>query len=165
MGGGPASVAAFLDRHAARLLDRTARARALELLDMERDVLRTRTSCAWFFDDVARLEPLQNLLYAAHALDLAGHGASMLEVELVTRLDHARSNDPKEGSAADMWRRQVRGPSARAPEAEEDDADEVEPTQKAPLAVARVLAEPWEGSLDAALEEIEAAPESVRHRA
>jgi alpha-amylase/alpha-mannosidase (GH57 family) len=156
LGAGPKAIGAFLDRHAARRLSREERARALELLEMERDVLRMRTSCAWFFDDVARLEPLQNLLYAAHALDLAREGAPRLEAELVTRLEEARSNDAAEGTAADIWRRAVR--TSREQPVDRD-------ARPRPLAVTRLLLEPGEGSLEDALAEIESASDSVRHRA
>ncbi len=47
------------------------RARAAELLEMERDALRMFTSCAWFFDDVG-IEARQVLRYARRAIDLAG---------------------------------------------------------------------------------------------
>jgi hypothetical protein len=68
--------------------------RGLELLEMERQVLRLFTSCGWFFDDLAGLEPLQVLRYAARALDLAGPRHSDLEEGFLSRLDGAQSNDP-----------------------------------------------------------------------
>jgi alpha-amylase/alpha-mannosidase (GH57 family) len=50
--------------------------RAQELLELERAVLRTFTSCAWFFDDVARIETRQVLRYAARALELSNASGS-----------------------------------------------------------------------------------------
>jgi alpha-amylase/alpha-mannosidase (GH57 family) len=76
--------------------------RARELLELERAVLRTFTSCAWFFDDVARIEARQVLRYAARVLELSGR-ASRLEAGLVERLGEARSNDPRAGTAADLF--------------------------------------------------------------
>ncbi len=148
-GGGADVLDAFVERRSARPLDAPERIRALALLDMERDVLRMRTSCAWFFDDVARLEPLQNLLYAAHALDLAGPAASVLEQVLVRRLESAISNDPAEGSAAQMWRTQVRG---RGPAADPETPAGASPTP----AVRRALEEPSAESVDAALAALDA---------
>jgi alpha-amylase/alpha-mannosidase (GH57 family) len=157
-GGGPDVLDAFVERRAARPLDTHERTRALELLDMERDVLRMRTSCAWFFDDVARLEPLQNLLYAAHAIDLAGVGSAMLEQVLIRRLESAMSNDPAEGSAAQMWRTRVRGkmPDGWASQTTPAGAS------GATLAVRRALGEPTEEAVDAALAALAAAASTDR---
>ena len=84
-------------------LELDAQARAIDLLEMERDALRLFTSCAWFFDDVARVEPRQVLTYAAHALQLAGPGAGHIESGFITRLADARANDPEDGTAADIF--------------------------------------------------------------
>jgi len=100
---------AFLEWHGVRGLSTREGDRAIELLEMERDLLRMDTSCAWFFDDIAGLEPLQNLLYAAHAIDMAGPAAGDAEERLVRRLEEAISNDPNEGTGADFWRASVRG--------------------------------------------------------
>ncbi len=48
--------------------------RASELLELERNALRMFTSCGWFFDDIAGIEALQVLRYAARAIELAGTG-------------------------------------------------------------------------------------------
>lgn len=78
--------------------------RAVELLEMERNVLRLFTSCAWFFEDVARVEPRQVLRYAERALELAGADGDRLRPGFVDRLAAAESNDPKAGTAADLFR-------------------------------------------------------------
>jgi len=79
------------------------RLRALELLEMERNALRLFTSCAWFFDDVARLEPRQVLRYAARAMDLAGPAGDELRPGFVERLRAAESNDAEVGTAAEVF--------------------------------------------------------------
>jgi hypothetical protein len=79
--------------------------RARTLLELERAVLRLFTSCAWFFDDVARIETRQVLRYAARVLELSGR-AARLESGFVERLAQAYSNDPRAGTAADVF---VRG--------------------------------------------------------
>lgn len=79
--------------------------RARELLELERASLRLFTSCAWFFDDVARIEARQVLRYAARVLELSGRSAR-LESGFVERLALAVSNDPRAGTAADVF---VRG--------------------------------------------------------
>ncbi len=68
------------------------RHRITEMLEMERAVLRTFTSCGWFFDDLDRLEARQILRYAGHALDLLGARGSSIETSFLDRLDQARSS-------------------------------------------------------------------------
>ena len=80
--------------------------RAQELLELERAVLRTFTSCAWFFDDVARIETRQVLRYAARAIELSGH-ATRLQNELMSGLSQAMSNVAEQGSAADLYVREA----------------------------------------------------------
>lgn len=76
---------------------------AAPLVDMERNVLRAHTSCAWFFDDFAGLEGRQALRFAARAITLAGPEAPRLEAGLLERLAAARSNDPLVGTAKDFY--------------------------------------------------------------
>jgi hypothetical protein len=109
--------------------------RALELLEMERDALRMFTSCGWFFDDIAGLEPLQVLRYAAHALQLLGPEGAAMEERLLERLAEAKSNDPDAQDAARLWQTDVL-PGAGAGSA--DSAGEAELT----AAVRAALADP-----------------------
>ncbi|MHB1192236.1 MAG: alpha-amylase/4-alpha-glucanotransferase domain-containing protein [Longimicrobiales bacterium] len=110
---GAATLHRLVEEHARRPLEPEETQRALQLLAMERDALRMFTSCGWFFDDIAGLEPLQVLRYAAHALDLAGAPGRSLETRLRRRLAEATSNDPIKGSGEDLWDREVRGGIAR----------------------------------------------------
>jgi len=59
--------------------------RAAELLAMEEAALSMFTSCAWFFDDIARIETIQVLKYAAFAIELSGDPAR-LESGLLDRI-------------------------------------------------------------------------------
>ena len=77
---------------------------AARLVEIERDVLRSMSSCGWFFDDFAGLEGRQVLRYAAHAITLAGSESDRLEAGFIEKLGDARSNDPSAGSAADVFR-------------------------------------------------------------
>jgi hypothetical protein len=77
--------------------------RARELLEMERNLLRMFTSCGWFFDDVAGLETVVCLRYAARAIELAGSGAAHLQAGLRDRLAMAQSNDPRLGSGREVF--------------------------------------------------------------
>lgn len=108
--------AAFVEEHARKVLSSEESTRARELLEMERNALRTFTSCAWFFDDLARIEPIQVLRYAARAIELAGEAGSGLEEGLRNRLAKARSNDPDVGDGRSLYDAEVRpgvGASAR----------------------------------------------------
>jgi hypothetical protein len=73
------------------------------------------TSCAWFFDDLGRLEPRIALRHAARALDLLpGADCARLEAALLATLAHARSNDPAKGNGVAIWQRDVL-PDANGP--------------------------------------------------
>ncbi|HEX9692628.1 MAG TPA: DUF3536 domain-containing protein [Gemmatimonadales bacterium] len=80
------------------------RHRALELLELERNVLRMFTSCAWFFDDLAGLEVRQALRAAARAVELAGDESARIEAGLLERLQAAASNDPAAGNGDAIYR-------------------------------------------------------------
>jgi hypothetical protein len=93
--------------------DRSALARARELLELERHALRMFTSCGWFFDDIAGLESLIVLRSAARAIELAGTDAARLEAGLLERLALAPSNDPAVGSGRELYLRSVKAVSSR----------------------------------------------------
>jgi alpha-amylase/alpha-mannosidase (GH57 family) len=80
--------------------------RGRELLELERAALRTFTSCAWFFDEVERIEVRQVLRYAARSLELGG-AAARLAPELVQWLSAATNGHPDAGSAADLFVREA----------------------------------------------------------
>jgi len=63
---------AWLDAHAGRTLSSDERLIALEWLEAQRHGQLMFTSCGWFFEDVDRLEPVQDLMYAWRAAELAG---------------------------------------------------------------------------------------------
>lgn len=90
----------FLERHQARALAAEHQARALELLDMQRHALLMYASCAWFFDDLGDIEPMQGLAHAARAIELSGPADSP-RIERIFRsaIAHAVSNDGENGSA------------------------------------------------------------------
>ncbi|MEO8634540.1 MAG: DUF3536 domain-containing protein [Gemmatimonadales bacterium] len=95
-------------------IDAEGRIRAAELLELERGALRSLTSCAWFFDDLAGIETLQVLRYAAWAIALAGPEAARLEAGLASRLAPARSNLRTLGTGRDLYL-EIARPLAPAP--------------------------------------------------
>jgi hypothetical protein len=82
--------------------------RAAELLELERNALRTLTSCAWFFDDIGGIEAVQVLRYAVRAIEIAGAQGPRLELGLVERLAPAVSNDHALGTGRDIYLRQAK---------------------------------------------------------
>ena len=111
---GSDAVADFVAAQAARVLAPGEAVRSRELLEMERDALALFTSCAWFFDDVGGLEPLQAMRYAAHAIDLCGPAGKELETGFAQRLAGAVSNDPAVGDGRRIYLERVRPPVAPA---------------------------------------------------
>jgi hypothetical protein len=92
-------VAELIRQGASRSLTPAEEKRAAELLEMERNSLRLFTSCGWFFDDLAGIEPVQVLRYAARALDLAGPRGEEMESGFLAILEKAVSNEdpPRNG--------------------------------------------------------------------
>jgi hypothetical protein len=89
--------------------DGDALVEALTLLEGQRMALLMYTSCGWFFNDLAGIETVQILRYAACCIDLlAALGeADGLEEAVLATLAVARSNDPDEGDGRDIWQRHV----------------------------------------------------------
>jgi alpha-amylase/alpha-mannosidase (GH57 family) len=100
---------AFFTRHARRPLSGEERARALRLLEMQHQAMLMYTSCGWFFSDVSGIETVQNLRYAARAIELAEPFAPLdLEAVLLGQLERAQSNVPAWKDGRHIWERQVR---------------------------------------------------------
>ena len=115
---GATPVEAFAAEHVtAAGADEVALVEALTLLEAERHALLMYTSCGWFFWDLAGLETVQVLRYAARALDLVEElGEEVPRAAVLQVLAGATSNVPAEGTGADVWRRRVepaRVPAAR----------------------------------------------------
>jgi len=100
----------FLARHQVAPLDQAQTIRALQLLELQRHALLMYTSCGWFFEDLARPEPVQVLRYAARALQLSRQltGRDDLEARFLDQLARAPSNDPRYGDARAIYEQQVR---------------------------------------------------------
>ncbi|MBD3236435.1 MAG: DUF3536 domain-containing protein [Candidatus Eisenbacteria bacterium] len=105
---------AFLDRHAAHLPRDAERVRIWRLLESQRYAMYMFTSCGWFFADISGIETVQNLAYAARAIELAQAGEGEdLEALLLEGLAEARSNLPEMGTGADVFLRFVRPQAQR----------------------------------------------------
>ncbi len=104
------NVDAFLDRvSGGRSPTGEHRARALELLELQRHAMLMYTSCGWFFNDLAGLETVQILCYAGRAVQLAEQlFETPVEKSFLRLLERAKSNVPGNGTGRDLYERQVR---------------------------------------------------------
>jgi alpha-amylase/alpha-mannosidase (GH57 family) len=82
---------------------------ALTLLEVQRQSLLMYTSCGWFFNDLAGIETLQIMRYAARLLDLLDEigEADAVRDRFLDRLAEARSNIADEGDGRAIWHRHV----------------------------------------------------------
>jgi alpha-amylase/alpha-mannosidase (GH57 family) len=106
----------FLDRHTlAHASDLEARTKALELMESQLMAMYMFTSCAWFFDDLAGLEPIQNMRYAARAIELCQkHTPIDLTLGLLGYLRKAIPNDRNYATGEDIWVDEVEGTNLNA---------------------------------------------------
>ncbi len=81
---------------------------AFTLLEAARHSMAMYTSCGWFFNDLAGLETVQVLRYAARALDcLSELGEPSPLSAMLDVLEQAESNLIDEGNGRDIWMRSV----------------------------------------------------------
>jgi alpha-amylase/alpha-mannosidase (GH57 family) len=108
---GTESVEGFFAAHQSHVLSEPERVRALELMEMQRHTQLMYTSCGWFFDDIAGIETVQIIAYAARVLQLArdlfAEQAEWLEPNFLARMAEARSNDASAGDGAQIYQKCV----------------------------------------------------------
>jgi len=98
----------FLAHHARHSLSEAERVRVFRLLEMQRSALLMFTSCGWFFSDLAGIETIQVLRYAARVINLQTQlGFEAPRKELLQLLAEAKSNRPEKGNGADIFLRIV----------------------------------------------------------
>jgi hypothetical protein len=94
-GHAPATRERFLAEHLSKDASEQTCQELVALLSSQAFAQAMFTSCGWFFDDIAGLEPVQNLRYAARAIQLAApHSRADLNETLAHDLRRARSNLP-----------------------------------------------------------------------
>ncbi|MDR2051341.1 MAG: DUF3536 domain-containing protein [Deltaproteobacteria bacterium] len=95
----------FLEKH---LRDKGGAAPAWSLLRMQESALSAYASCAWFFDELSRIEPVNAMRFMSRALDImkSDGGPDMLP-DLEKALGEAFSNKAEEGSGRDIFLRRV----------------------------------------------------------
>jgi hypothetical protein len=91
----------FLRRHA---FDWVNESRLMNLLEMQRSALLMFTSCGWFFSDLAGIETIQVMRYAARVIDLQKQlGFEPPQKMFLELLAEAESNEPEKGNGADIF--------------------------------------------------------------
>jgi len=108
-----ASEIAFLDRHLkdeVKPISLGVRRALMNLLESQRYSQMMFTSCAWFFWDVNRPEPLQNLQCAAQAIERLQSTDLIERVEgpFLQRLERAQANQPPGVTARELYLRDAR---------------------------------------------------------
>jgi hypothetical protein len=78
---------------------------AWRLLRMQENALAAYTSCAWFFDDISRIEPVNAMRFALRAMELMrASGGPDMQAVLEETLAQAHSNKAEEGDGRDVFR-------------------------------------------------------------
>lgn len=89
-------------------LEEQERLQLIKLLEMQKYKMFMFTSCGWFFSDISRIEAVQNLKYAAKAVEIAEtFGEPGLEQILINRLEFASSNWREFKNGADVYKKLV----------------------------------------------------------
>jgi alpha-amylase/alpha-mannosidase (GH57 family) len=105
---GKESLDRFFSAHQNHVLTEAECVRARELMEMQRHTQLMYTSCGWFFDDIAGIETVQVIAYAARVLQLAqelfGEQAAALEPKFLARMAEARSNVASAGDGARIYK-------------------------------------------------------------
>jgi hypothetical protein len=97
---GQLSTADLLAEEAGRRISEDKLVQAQLLLEAQRERQRMYTSCGWFFDDFDRIEPRNNLVYAAQAVRLT-RLATGFDLEPFALQSLARVVSPHTGLRAD----------------------------------------------------------------
>ncbi|MCX5681656.1 MAG: DUF3536 domain-containing protein, partial [Candidatus Omnitrophica bacterium] len=84
----------FIKAHISKPVSEEEVVKILKLLEMQRNAQLMYTSCGWFFDEIARLEPVQILKYAARVIQLISEVDHRdLEEDFLHILEKAESNE------------------------------------------------------------------------
>ncbi|MBE0478525.1 DUF3536 domain-containing protein [Candidatus Aerophobetes bacterium] len=105
----PESMNNFLQAHLKVEATQENKVKALKLLEMQRFSMLMYTSCGWFFDELSGVETVQNLKYAARAMQLAEELAGEdLEGEFSNRLSEAKSNVKEFGDGKGVYEKLIK---------------------------------------------------------
>lgn len=103
------NVDAFLQKHVHKPLEKNQQVKLLKLLEMQYHAMLMFTSCGWFFDEVTGIESMQDIMYAARAIQLAKEVSGQdYQPQYLQLLAKAKSNIPELKDAANAYEQFVR---------------------------------------------------------
>jgi alpha-amylase/alpha-mannosidase (GH57 family) len=91
----------LIHTHAGRKLSKEKTQHIAQLLQSQYERQRMHTSCGWFFEDLDRIEPRNNIAYAAQAVALVEQGAGAKLQQHAAKL-FAQSKSPVTGVPGDV---------------------------------------------------------------
>ncbi len=98
----------FLKKHLKALKKVENPSIVFKLLEAQHFCQLSFTSCAWFFADISRLEPVQNLKYAARAMEILKTFTSRnIESKFLNILEKAQSNVHDVATGKDVYQKYV----------------------------------------------------------
>lgn len=97
----------FVTDHTSGEISDHERVLLLKLLEIQHNRMLMYTSCGWFFDDIAGIESLQILRYAARVLQLASPFDPTIEKDFLQELARARSNARPFPTGTEIFHRQI----------------------------------------------------------
>ncbi|MCG8529869.1 MAG: DUF3536 domain-containing protein [Desulfovibrionales bacterium] len=94
----------FADAHTLEGLTETQRHEAMIILFMQEQALASFASCAWFFDELTRIEPKNAISFGLHALDILSEleGHSRID-DFADILEAAVSNKPEKETGKELF--------------------------------------------------------------
>ncbi len=99
----------FLFKNARRPLNAVEEKKLWDLLEAEKFSLFMYTSCAWFFDDISGIEPVQIMKFALRAMELVQpYYKKNIEEAFLRILKTAKSNIQEQGTGEDIFNRFVK---------------------------------------------------------
>lgn len=103
------NVETFLKNNIQKNLAEEEKTKVLMLLEMQYHTMLMYTSCGWFFDEVTGIETMQDVLYAARAIQLAEKiSGEKFEEEFIQLLKAVPSNLGEFGNAAVAYEQLVK---------------------------------------------------------
>ncbi|MEX2594639.1 MAG: DUF3536 domain-containing protein [Anditalea sp.] len=103
------NVNAFLKDNIEKELSEEEKKKILMLLEMQYHTMLMYTSCGWFFDEVSGIESMQDVFYAARAIQLAEKiSGENYEEEFVQLLEKIPSNLKEFGNASVAYHRFIK---------------------------------------------------------
>lgn len=104
----PENIEAFIHKHAGNI-SAASKVKFLQLLEMQHHTMLMYTSCGWFFDEVTGIETMQDILYAARAIQLTKDICGLnLEPRFIKLLEKAPSNIPEHENAGAAYKKFVK---------------------------------------------------------